>query len=233
MFSELLYFPVLRGRNGFFKGVMNHPNPMWVYAGVQRGIRDVLYHSNICDLAALSVVLGFQDSYTRGHARRVAAYARRIAQRMGLPTDYVETVRIGGLLHDIGKIAFSPELISNTQEKLSTAMRAEIQRHPEIGGQFLKAIQVAEPVIDCVRYHHERQDGSGYPYGLKADEIPLGARIISVADCFDALSTDRSYQKRRTIAESIDIIKSLGNENLSAEFVAQLIIDVCDNGLQA
>jgi HD-GYP domain-containing protein (c-di-GMP phosphodiesterase class II) len=137
------------------------------------------------------------------------------------------------LLHDIGKIAFSPELLNNRQEKLSTAMRAEIKRHPEIGVQFLKAIQVAEPVIDCVRYHHERQDGSGYPYGLKADEIPLGARIISVADCFDALSTDRSYQKRRTIAESIEIIKSLGDGNLSTEFVAQLIREVCENGLQA
>jgi putative nucleotidyltransferase with HDIG domain len=211
---------------------MNHPNSMWVYAGIKKGIQDVLYHSNIYDLAALSVVMGFQDSYTRGHARRVAAYARCIAQRVGLPSEFVETIRIGGLLHDIGKIAFSPELLNNKQEKLSTAMRAEIKRHPEIGGQFLKAIQLAEPVIDCVRYHHERQDGSGYPYGLKADEIPLGARIISVADCFDALSTDRSYQKGRTIAESIEIIKSLGNGNLSTEFVAQLIIDVRENGLQ-
>ncbi len=212
---------------------MNHPNPLWIYCGVKKGIRDVLYDYSICDLAALGVVLGFQDSYTRGHARRVAAYARSIAQRIGLPTEDVETIRIGGLLHDIGKIAFSPELLKNTQEKLSEDMRAEIQRHPEIGGQFLKAIQVAKPVIDCVRYHHERQDGSGYPFGLKADEIPLGARIISVADCFDALSTDRSYQKGRTITESIEIIKTLGDENLPSEFVAQLITEVRENGMQA
>jgi putative nucleotidyltransferase with HDIG domain len=204
---------------------------MWVYSGLKRGVRDVLYDSNIFDLAALSVVLGFQDSYTRGHARRVAAYAQRISQRIGLPTANTEAIRIGGLLHDIGKIAFSPELLNNTQETLSPAMIAEIQRHPEIGGQFLKAIQVADPIIDCVRYHHERMDGSGYPFGLMADEIPLGARIISVADCFDALSTDRSYQKGRDLEEAIEIISQLSNECLPPELVTQLIIEVRQNGL--
>jgi putative nucleotidyltransferase with HDIG domain len=211
---------------------MKHPNRMWIYSGLKRGIRDALYDSNIRDLAAISIVLGFQDPYTRGHARRVAAYSQRMAQRMGLAAENVETIRIGGLLHDIGKIAFSPELLNNTQETLSTEMRAEIQRHPEIGGRFLRAIQVAEPVIDCVRYHHERLDGSGYPLGLKADEIPLGARIISVADCFDALSTDRSYQKGRTITEAIEIINDLGDESLPSELVTQLIAEVRKNGLQ-
>jgi putative nucleotidyltransferase with HDIG domain len=211
---------------------MTHPHTMWIYSGLNRGIRSVLYDSNFCDLAALSVVLGYQDPYTRGHARRVAAYAQRIAQRIGLPAEKVQMVRIGGLLHDIGKIAFSPELLSNTQETLSTEMRAEIQKHPEIGVRFLKAIQVAHPVLDCVRYHHERLDGSGYPLGLKADEIPLGARIISVADCFDALSTDRSYQKARTTAEAIDIINNLSGASLPSALVAQLIADVRKNGLQ-
>jgi len=205
---------------------------MWIYPGLNRGIRNSQYDSSICDLAALTVVLGFQDSYTRGHARRVAAYAERIAQRTGLSTEQVETIRIGGLLHDIGKIAFSPDLLSNKRERLSAAMRAEIQRHPEIGVRFLNAIHVAQPVIDCVRYHHERLDGSGYPFGLKADAIPLGARIISVADCFDALTTDRSYQKGRTTAEAVEIIKRLGDKNLPPELVTELICDIRENGLQ-
>jgi HD-GYP domain-containing protein (c-di-GMP phosphodiesterase class II) len=111
-------------------------------------------------------------------------------------------------------------------------MRAEIQRHPEIGVRFLNAIHVAQPVIDCVRYHHERLDGSGYPFGLKADAIPLGARIISVADCFDALTTDRSYQKGRTTAEAVEIIKRLGDKNLPPELVTELICDIRENGLQ-
>jgi len=203
-----------------------------ICSGFKKGIQGVLYDSSICNLAALSVVLGLQDAYTRGHARRVAAYAQHIARRIGLSTEKVESIRIGGLLHDIGKIAFSPELLNNTHEKPSAAMRAEIQRHPEIGVQFLKALHVAESVIDCVRYHHERLDGSGYPFGLKAEEIPLGARIISVADCFDALTTDRSYQKGRTTAEALDILQCLGDENLPPELVAELVVDIRENGLQ-
>jgi HD-GYP domain-containing protein (c-di-GMP phosphodiesterase class II) len=93
-------------------------------------------------------------------------------------------------------------------------------------------MHVAEPVIDCVRYHHERLDGSGYPFGLKAGDIPLAARIISVADCFDALTTDRSYQKRQTTAEALTILERLGDESLPPEFVAGLIADVRENGLQ-
>jgi putative nucleotidyltransferase with HDIG domain len=211
---------------------MTLSNPLLVYPVRIKGIRGYLNDSSICRLAALSVVLGIQDSYTRGHARRVAAYAQRIAQRIELSAEHVETIRIGGLLHDIGKIAFSPGLLNNTRERLSAAMRAEITRHPEIGVQFLKAIRVAPPVIDCVRYHHERLDGSGYPFGLKADDIPLGARIISVADCFDALTTDRSYQKGRTIAEALDILRGLGEETLPPKLVVELIAEIRENGLQ-
>lgn len=205
---------------------------MWLYAGLNKRASRSLNDSGMGDLAALSIAIGFQDDYTRGHARRVAAYSQRIARRLGLSDENSKTIRIGGLLHDIGKIAFSPEILNNTQEQLSAAMRAEIQQHPEIGGQFLKAIHVAQPVIDCVRYHHERLDGSGYPFGLTADEIPLGARIISVADCFDALTTDRSYQKRRTTTEATEILERLGDENLPPELVSQLINDVRENGLQ-
>jgi putative nucleotidyltransferase with HDIG domain len=211
---------------------MTHPTSTWIYPGLNLRARQPIYDSSIGALATLSVVLGFQDSYTRGHARRVAAYSQRIAGRLGLSAESTQTVRIGGLLHDIGKIAFSPGLLTNTQKRLSEAMRAEIQRHPEIGVRFLEAIHVAQPVIECVRYHHERLDGSGYPFGLKAAEIPLGARIVSVADCFDALTTDRSYQKRRTTAEALAILEGLGDEGLLPELITELIADVRSNGLQ-
>jgi putative nucleotidyltransferase with HDIG domain len=214
------------------KDIMTGPHAIWIYPGFIKGIRPIQRDSTICDLAALSVALGAQDAYTRGHALRVAAYAERMAQRLGLSSENVETVRIGGLLHDIGKIAFSPSLINNTRGRLSEAMRDEIRRHPEIGGQFLKDIHVAEPVIDCVRYHHERLDGSGYPFGLSAADIPMGARIVSVADCFDALTTDRSYQRGRAAAEAVDILRGLGAEYLSPELVAELIAEVRENGLQ-
>jgi putative nucleotidyltransferase with HDIG domain len=211
---------------------MTYPNSTWIYPGLAQGLRRHLFDSSINDMAALSALLGFQDAYTRGHARRVAAYSRRIARRIGLSAETAETIRIGGLLHDIGKIAFSAELLNNTHEQLSEAMRAEIQRHPEIGGHFLKAINVSQPVIDCVRYHHERLDGSGYPFGLTAEDIPLTVRIVSVADCFDALTTDRSYQKKRITLEALAILESLGDETLPRELVTELIADVRANGLQ-
>jgi putative nucleotidyltransferase with HDIG domain len=161
----------------------------------------------------------------------VAAYAARIAQRLGCSTKATETIRIGGLLHDIGKIAFSRNLLQNTRSQLSPDMRTEIRRHPEIGVGFLEAIHMADSVVDCVRYHHERLDGSGYPHGLKAGEIPLGARIISVADCFDALTTDRPYQKGRSPAEALRIMEELGGRDLSPELVKVLIEDVQQNGI--
>ena len=205
---------------------------MWIYPGLNRGIRNSQYDSSICDLAALTVVLGFQDSYTRGHARRVAAYAERIALHIGLSAENAETIRIGGLLHDIGKIAFSPRLLNNTEGRLSAAMRAEIRRHPESGVHLLKALHVADAVIDGVRYHHERLDGSGYPYGLKAAEIPLSAKIISVADCFDALTTDRSYQKSRSQAQALTLMEQMAGGILSPELVAVLVADIRKNGVR-
>jgi putative nucleotidyltransferase with HDIG domain len=184
-----------------------------------------------CKLAALILAMGSQDPYTQDHARRVAAYAEGVANRLGLSAEVTETLRIGGLLHDIGKVTFSRELLCNTGSKLSPAMRTEIRRHPQIGVSLLESIHMATPVIECVRFHHERLDGSGYPYGLKAGEIPLGARIISVADCFDALTTDRPYQKGRTPAEALRIMERLGGKVLSPELVRALTEEIRQNGM--
>lgn len=184
-------------------------------------------------VAALAVFLESQDAYTREHGRRVAAYAERMSRQLGLSTSDVEAVRLGGLLHDIGKIAFSPNLMTNTQTRLSAGMRAEIRRHPEIGRAILETLHVAAPVVDCVHYHHERLDGSGYPCGLAADRIPLGAQIISVADCFDALTTDRPYQKGKSSAEALSILEKLAGTGLNAELVRTFCRDLRLNGKTA
>ena len=211
---------------------MRSPNAMLVYPNSLEGIRGALHTSILSDLAVISVALGLQDAYTQGHARRVAAYAERIALRIGLSAENAETIRIGGLLHDIGKIAFSPRLLNNTEGRLSAAMRAEIRRHPESGVHLLKALHVADAVIDGVRYHHERLDGSGYPYGLKAAEIPLSAKIISVADCFDALTTDRSYQKSRSQAQALTLMEQMAGGIFSPELVGVLVKDIRKNGVR-
>lgn len=189
--------------------------------------------STICSLTSLTLAMGAQDPYTQGHARRVADYAEAMAQRLGLSAEDVETIRIGALLHDIGKIAFSPRLRSNRNSDLTPAMQAEIRRHPQIGVDFLKSIHVADPVIDCVRYHHERLDGSGYPYGLKAAETPLAARIIGVADCFDALTTDRSYQKGRHPSHALTLMQQWAGRMFSSDLVRALVEEVRTNGTRA
>jgi putative nucleotidyltransferase with HDIG domain len=177
--------------------------------------------------------MGAQDPYTQGHARRVATYAERMAQRLGLAAEEIEALRLGGLLHDIGKVAFSRKLQKNREANLSRAMRAEIRRHPQIGGDFLRAIHVAEPVIDCVRFHHERRDGSGYPHALRASRIPRVAGIVSVADCFDALTTDRSYQKGRGPMQAMSIMEHLAGSAFEPELIQVLVEEVRENGLSA
>ena len=214
---------------------MTSPNSISIYPGAFKGIE--FNHGDstatVCNLTSLALAMGAQDPYTQGHARRVAAYAERMAQRLGLASEEIETIRLGGLLHDIGKIAFSHKLLKNRQSKLSRAMRAEIRRHPQIGGDFLRAIHVAEPVIDCVRLHHERRDGSGYPLALKAPQIPMAAAIVSVADCFDALTTDRPYQKGRGPAQAMSIMARLAGAAFEPELIRVLVDDVRESGLRA
>jgi putative nucleotidyltransferase with HDIG domain len=182
------------------------------------------------DLTALALALGSQDPYTQGHSRRVAEYAARMAARLDMGPEERALVHNGGLLHDIGKIGFSRRLRANRNTRLTPRMRAEIRQHPEIGFNFLKALGVCDPVVDCVRYHHERPDGSGYPYGLKVEEIPRKAQIISVADCFDALTTDRPYQKGRKLGHAIAIMERMGPGIFPPDLLRVLIEEVRDNG---
>jgi putative nucleotidyltransferase with HDIG domain len=214
---------------------MASPLGMLIYPGAFKGFPKNVCGSSepLCGLTALILALRAQDAYTQGHGQRVAAYAKRIAQRLQLAEAEIKTIRLGGLLHDIGKVAFSRKILKNRDSKLTEAMRAEIRQHPMIGGDFLRAIDVAEPVIDCVRFHHERLDGSGYPYKLKTSQIPLGAAIIGVADCFDALTTDRSYQKSRSLSQAVRILRDLSGTAFEAEVVKTLVEDVRENGMEA
>lgn len=211
---------------------MPHTPNLLLYPAIRAGFPDrrPACTETALGAAALTIFMESQDAYTREHGRRVAVYAERIARQLRLSGPDVEAVRFGGLLHDIGKIAFSPNLMTNTQTTLSAAMRAEIRRHPEIGRSILETLHVARPVIDCVHYHHERLDGSGYPCGLAADRIPLGAQIISVADCFDALTTDRPYQKGKRPAEALSILETLAGNALSAELIQAFCRELQANG---
>lgn len=187
--------------------------------------------TQIAKLTAITAALEIKDPYTRGHARRVAVYARRLAERIGLNPVEVEKIRLGGLLHDIGKIGLSEQLLNNTRNRLSADMLAEVRQHPQIGVAILKGFNFPKAVIDFVHFHHEKMDGSGYPHGLRGYQIPLGAKIIRVADCFDAITTDRPYQQRKSWIEALAILRQISGTDLSPVLVREFIADIKENGL--
>jgi putative nucleotidyltransferase with HDIG domain len=172
-----------------------------------------------------------KDPYTLEHNRRVAVYARRLARRIGLNGTAVDNIRLGGLLHDIGKIGLSTKVLNNTLDQLPGEMLAEVQLHPLTGARILKDFNIPPAVIDFVLYHHEKMDGTGYPFGLRSGQIPLGAKIIRVADCFDAITTDRPYQQHKSWIEALAILRQLSGTDLSPLLVEAFTADIKEYGL--
>jgi response regulator RpfG family c-di-GMP phosphodiesterase len=148
-------------------------------------------------------MLEARDIYTRGHSQRVSIYATKTAVQLGITGDLLEQVRLGGELHDIGKIGTRDEIL-NKPGALTEAEFKEVQRHVTEGEEILAPLRRDHPImLQIVRSHHEHLDGSGFPDGLEGDAIPLPARIVSVADAFDAMTTNRAYRETRTPAEAL------------------------------
>jgi HD-GYP domain-containing protein (c-di-GMP phosphodiesterase class II) len=137
--------------------------------------------------------LGLRDPDEAGHATRVTALALRLAEAVGADDESVDAIRIGGPLHDIGKLALPPELLRKPAP-LSPDELDAIRTHPERGVSLLNGDTALRPGLECVLHHHERWDGAGYPHGLAGDEIPVEARILAVADAYDAMTSDRPYR---------------------------------------
>ncbi len=157
----------------------------------------------IATVSAMANALAARNAYTEGHAGRVADLARETALALGLDEAEVERVRLGGLLHDIGKIGFSDRLFEDHGQKNPPELVKIILGHPEAGWRILADLDFLGPSLTYVRCHHERLDGSGYPRRLKGEAIPFGALIIAAADGFDAMTTDRPYQKGMDVATAL------------------------------
>lgn len=142
---------------------------------------------------ALAAAIEAKDSYTHGHSTKVMEYAVKIAIELDLTEEEIETVRYAGLLHDIGKIGVKDVILSK-KGHLTAEEINELQRHPEYGANIMERVELLKDIAPLTLYHHEKFDGSGYPLGLKADQIPLGARILAVADTYDAMIADRPYR---------------------------------------
>jgi putative nucleotidyltransferase with HDIG domain len=152
-----------------------------------------LYLSTI---EALAMAVDAKDQVTHGHIRRVQVYAVELAKRLGVREgNHLKAIEAAALLHDMGKLAI-PEHILNKPGKLTQAEFTKMKRHADIGADLLSSVRFPYPVVPIVRHHHENWNGSGYPTGLAGTDIPLGARILSVVDCFDALTSDRPYRPK-------------------------------------
>ena len=170
-------------------------------------------------IKTLGAIIDARDSYTRGHSEAVMKYATAIAEKMNLPLREVELIRFAGFLHDIGKIAVEKTILTKlgplTQEEWKS-----ITRHPIIGSDIVKQLGFLNELVPVILHHHERCDGEGYPSGLRKDEIPLGGRVLCVADAFDAMISKRPYRTRPyTRVKAIEQLK----KNSGVQFDPQIV----------
>ena len=192
-----------------------------LYQQLQRGI----YQS----LLGLANALEAKDVYTRGHSERVGASSRRLALALGLPDPAAEIVARAGLLHDIGKIGV-PETVLRKAGPLTPEEWALMRRHPLIGAQIVAPFEFFTAGATVIRHHHERVDGSGYPDGLAGDAIPVGARIVAVADVYDALTSDRPYRQAMSNADARAFLRTQAGLGLDDEMV-DAFIGLTENGI--
>ncbi len=178
-------------------------------------------------ITSLARTIEAKDPYTGGHTERVAEYALMLARQLGFGDEELQAVEVGAVIHDIGKIGI-PDRILLKPGRLDTKEFEEMRRHPEISSYILDELELPPIVRDMARNHHERFDGKGYPDGLRGEEIPLAARILTVADAFDAMTSDRPY--RRALAQEVAAAEI--RRNAWTQFCPQVVaaLEVCMSG---
>lgn len=179
-------------------------------------------------MESLRLAVDAKDSYTKNHSDRVSYYSVLLAKALGLPDEEIELIRDGGLFHDIGKIGI-PDAILQKAGKLTDDEYHDIKNHPSIGEHILQPAKIFDNIIPMVKHHHERYDGRGYPSGLKGEDIPLNARIVCVADSFDAMTSDRSYRPRFTLYKALDELKACKGAQFDPTLVDLFVPEILNN----
>jgi len=172
-----------------------------------------------------------KDPYTHGHTERVAEYAVAIAQELGFTAEEVQRIQFGAFLHDIGKVHTQSDILQKpgalTEEEWML-----VKAHPVRGAEMIRGVKFLERVTDMVRHHHERVDGKGYPDGLKGDQISIGAKIVNVADAFDAMTTDRPYRAGFTVEKAVDQMVEKAGSQFAAEIVNVFVAALKEGRIQ-
>jgi putative nucleotidyltransferase with HDIG domain len=169
-------------------------------------------------VTALSNAIEAKDPYTRGHSERVAEFCEKVAEAMNLGDPERKELRFAAILHDVGKIGIDRDLLRKNSG-LSDGEEFQIRSHPEWGVQILEPVRFLRPVLPTIRHHHERFDGSGYPFGLKGKDIPLNARIVCIADAWDAMRSDRPYRNALPVERAVEELK----ENAGTQFDPEIV----------
>jgi putative two-component system response regulator len=177
-------------------------------------------------LTSLAVALEARDPYTRSHSRNVAHFSAKLAQRMNLSDAEVDEIHLAGQLHDIGKIGIRDEVLLKpgalTREEFT-----EIKKHPALSVEILRPFRHMDNIRSAIRHHHERMNGTGYPDGIKGDEIPLSARIMAVVDAYDAMTSDRPYRPARSLEDTVAELKHMSGPLLDPDCV-QAFLDMLE-----
>lgn len=181
----------------------------------------------ISTVTSLANAIDAKSPWTKGHSERVMNIAAEIAREMGLSEIFVEQIKIAGLLHDIGKIGILEALLEKP-DKISDEEFPPMLQHPEKGVAILSPIEQLQDILPVIRHHHERYNGSGYPDGLKGEEIPLQARIVAVADAFDAMVSDRPYKKGLSVRKALKALEKGAGSQFDPEVVKCFLEKVAD-----
>lgn len=199
------------------------------YARDLKGTHDRLQHTFLQSLLGLANALEAKDPYTRGHSERVAMLARQLALSVGCSPEERRVIAQAGLLHDLGKIGV-PERILVKPGPLDEEEWKAMRAHPVLGAQIVAPLEFFAEGARIIRHHHERHDGSGYPAGLAGEAIPLGARIVAVADVFDALTSDRPYRSSLPRAAALERLGRWAGHLLDERVVSVFLSLMADGG---
>ena len=180
-------------------------------------------------LSTLSRAIEERDPYTRGHSARVTALALVVARRLGWSEERLASLRVGGPLHDIGKLGVSRDVLGK-KGRLDDAEFAQIREHPKIGARILLRVAAFREALPYVLYHHERWDGNGYPTGKAGEEIPVEARVLAVADAFDAMTSDRPYRSPVSEEDALAEIERCAGRQFDPE-AARAFVEAWEAGV--